>query len=97
MTTEHAGHYEMPIPCEKCVREFLQSLLPGVDAASAMHCPHESGGVLMYCRVESGKIATMTLSGPVQAEAAQKLIGHLGESLREKGLLPKKPASSDMH
>jgi hypothetical protein len=39
----------------------------------------------------------MTLSGPVPAEAARKLIGGLGESLREKGLLPEKPAPSDMH
>jgi hypothetical protein len=60
-----------------------------------MHCPHESGGVLMYCRVEQGRIATMTLSGPCPAEAAQELIGNLGKSLREKGLLP--PAPSDLH
>lgn len=77
--------------------ELLRSLVPAVDAASCMHCPHEAGGVLVYCRVEKGLIVNWALTGPVTAEQASDRVGQLAATLEKAGLLPPKPAAGEVH
>jgi hypothetical protein len=85
-------HADLPVPCEACVRAFLESLATVENAAQCLHCEHEAGGVFVHARIEAGLIVTWALMAPVSVELASVLVGQLGHALEKAGLLPPKPA-----